>query len=139
MKTNERNILIVDDEKEVRDLLHDVLTEEGYLVEEAENGYKAVEKVKENHFDIIFLDIKMSGMNGVEAYKIIREIDPRVTVVIVTAHSSLVEQLIKGAVKKGIYEVIYKPFKIDKIIETVERIINPVRDKASNRVNKEGD
>ncbi len=123
------NILVVDDEKDVRDLLYRVLKKQGYDAKTAENGYKAIEEVKKMPFDIIFMDIKMSGLNGVEAFKIIKEIDPKVSVIMITGYSVLVDELIKGAVKRGIYEVIYKPFNIDKIIKTIEEILRKKKGK----------
>ena len=115
---NKANILIVDDDIEMAETLSDILTDLGHHVEIANDGFKAIQKVKAQTFDVILMDIKMPGMNGVETYKEIKHIQPKAAVMMMTAYS--VEDLVAEALKEGVYGVCYKPVEIAKIIELVE-------------------
>ena len=86
MKKRFTKVLVVDDLKNMRHTLGGILEDEGHHVVTAENGYQAIESVRGNHFDIIFMDIKMPGINGVQAFSEIRRLDPKVTVVMMTAY-----------------------------------------------------
>ncbi|GAH73170.1 unnamed protein product, partial [marine sediment metagenome] len=70
--------------------------------------------------DIIFLDVRLPGMNGVETFEQVKEIDPEVTVIMMTGYTE--EDLVKGAINEGAYTCIYKPFDMEKVIELVEKI-----------------
>lgn len=114
------NILVVDDEEGMRETLGDVLEDEGYNVVLAENGYEAIQKIKKIPFSIIFMDIKMPGINGVKTFEEIKKVDPEVAVIMMTAYS--VEDMIKKVLNKGAYSVIYKPFDPAKLIKIVEEV-----------------
>ena len=92
----------------------------GYSVAIARNGMEAIERVKEISFDIVFMDIKMPGINGVETYKKIKEINPNSTVIMMTAYA--VENLVQEALKEGAYDVIYKPLDVEKVVTLITRI-----------------
>ncbi len=113
-------ILIVDDQESMRKSTAFILEMEGYEVFTLENGYKAIEKVKEISFDVAFLDIKMPGINGVETFREIKKISPETTVVMMTAYA--MEDLIKEALNEGAYACVYKPFEMEKILEIVQNI-----------------
>jgi len=115
MKTN---ILVVDDLKSMRLTLGGILEDEGYDVVMAENGYQAIEAAKQTSFDLIFMDIKMPGINGVQTFREVKKINPRAAVIMMTAYS--VEELIREAVEEGAYAVVYKPFDIEKIVNIIE-------------------
>ena len=115
---NKANILIVDDDIEMAETLSDILTDLGHHVEIANDGFKAIQKVKAQPFDVILMDIKMPGINGVETYKKIKYIQPKAAVMMMTAYS--VEDLVAEALKEGAYGVCYKPVEIAKVIEFVE-------------------
>ena len=110
-------ILIVDDMPGMRLTLGEILEDEGYNVVVAEDGYQAIAAAREDHFDIIFMDIKMPGINGVQALREIKRLDPGVEVVMMTAYS--VEELIDEARSENVLDVIYKPFDIEKILALV--------------------
>ena len=112
------NILVVDDLGNIRLTLGGVLEDKGYNVVTAEDGYQAIEAVKKTHFDIIFMDIKMPGIDGVQTFGEVKKIDPKAVVIMMTAYS--VEDLVKRAVSEGVYTCIYKPFDIEKVIALVE-------------------
>ena len=91
------SILLVDDNINFIKTLSFVLKRKGYAVAAVSSGSEAIEKVKKNPFDIIFLDIKMPVMNGLETYKIIRNINPSIKVVMITAYA--VEELVQEALE----------------------------------------
>ncbi len=114
------NILVVDDLESLRLTLGGILEDEGHNVVMAEDGYQAIEAIKETHFDAIFMDIKMPGINGVETFEEIKKIDPKAVVIMMTGYS--VEDLIKRAVSEGAYTCLHKPFDIEKVIGLIEVI-----------------
>ncbi len=115
MKTN---ILVVDDLKSVRMTLGRVLEDEGHNVVLAEDGYQAIEAAKQTSFDIIFMDIKMPGINGVQTFREVKKINPQAAVIMMTAYS--VEDLVREALEEGAYAVVYKPFDIENIVSIIE-------------------
>ena len=77
-----KKILIVDDEISIRDTLHGVLEDRGYRVSVAENGYTAIQMAKSTHFDIMFVDVVMPGIDGFQTLEKIKEIDPKTKIII---------------------------------------------------------
>lgn len=116
MERIKRRILVVDDEEEVLNTLTKFLTIKGYDVYTAEDGLKAIEKVKEVRPHIVLLDIIMPGMGGIDALKEIKKIDPGVGVIMATAVTD--EELAKRTIQLGAYDYITKPFDLN-YIETV--------------------
>ncbi len=115
------NILVVDDLRSIRLTLGGILEDEGHSVVTVEDGYQAIEAVKKTHFDAIFMDIKMPGINGVQTFREVKKIDPRAAVIMMTAYS--VEDLVKEALEEGAYTIVYKPFDIDKIISLIDELL----------------
>ncbi len=112
------NLLIVDDEVETLRTLDDIFEDRGYIVTLAEDGYKAIEFAKKKFFDIILMDVKMPGINGLETFREIKNICPSAVVIMMTGHS--VEELLRQAIEEGAYAVIYKPFDVRKLFQTIE-------------------
>jgi CheY-like chemotaxis protein len=112
-------ILVVDDNVSQCKTMSFILERKGCTVTIAENGPKAIEIAKKNPFDIIFMDIKMPVMNGVEAYKQIKKIRPGAKVIMMTAYA--VEDLIGQALAEGAYEILYKPLDIKKMFDLIEK------------------
>jgi DNA-binding NtrC family response regulator len=110
-------ILIVDDEKDLAYVLSDILKLEGHEITSVLDGYKAIEEVKMTHYDLILMDIRLPGINGVETFIQIKGIDPEIKVVMMTGFSA--EDLIEKALKEGAYACIHKPFDLQKMIELI--------------------
>ena len=100
-------VLIVDDEKIIRDSFSRVLLKEGYTVEAVESGRLALERVAEEPPDIVLLDLKMPGLDGMETLRQLQERDPEVVEILITGYPT-VESAVK-AVKLGAYDYLTKP------------------------------
>ena len=121
MSKEKANVLIVDDQLGMLETFKDILTDKGYSVDTAEDGYMAIKRAKEKKFDIIFMDMKMPGINGVQTFREIKKINPDTSVIMMTAYA--VEDLVKEAISEGAYTVVYKPFDMDRIIQTIEEVL----------------
>jgi DNA-binding NtrC family response regulator len=117
-------ILIVDDEKGMRDLLYKVLKKEGYEIYLAEDGEQGYEMALEVSPDVIIADLDMPVMNGIDMIKKIKSFDPNATIIIVTAYASI-ESAIE-ALKLGAYDYIIKPFKNEEIRLTVSKAMERI-------------
>jgi len=113
------NILIVDDDDGLLKTLSFILKRKGYTVTTAKDGPEAIARVEEKPFDMIFMDIKMPLMDGVETYKRLKKIRPEAMVMMMTAYA--VENLVQEALQEGAYGIIYKPLDIEKVIALIER------------------
>ena len=107
------SILIVDDEISVRDSLYNWFTDDGYIVEVAEDAKTALNMLEENSYDIILADIRMPGMDGLEMQRRIRKMNDKAIVIIMTAFAS-VDSAVQ-ALKDGAYDYITKPFDPDDL------------------------
>jgi two-component system, NtrC family, response regulator HydG len=114
-------ILLVDDNEEFLDSTKDVLEDEGYEVFTAKNGEDAIRMVKEQPFEVILMDIKMSGLSGVETFIEMKKINPTAKVIMVTAYS--VESLIRQAIEEGAYAVLKKPLNMSILLKEIDIII----------------
>jgi len=112
------SILIVDDDGGMCETLSDIMEDSGYRTVIALDGYEAMQKVKEMDFDVILMDIRMPGMDGVETFKQIKSIHPATAVVMMTAYA--IEDRIKEALREGAYGVLYKPLDIEGMIGLIE-------------------
>ena len=112
-------ILVVDDNEEFCRNVTDILELKGYEVMSAYDGFKGLEAVKENGFNLVLMDVKMPVMDGVEAYKKIKEIAADTPVIMVTAFA--VEDLIREALQQGAYGSLKKPIDFDQLLELIEQ------------------
>ena len=113
-------ILIVDDELIVRESLGGWLERDGHKVDKAASGEEALERCEKTRYDILLLDIKMEGMSGLEVLKKVKENDPDVSVVMITAYGSIPSAI--EAMKSGAYEYLLKPFDPDELMVLIEKI-----------------
>jgi DNA-binding NtrC family response regulator len=114
-------ILIVDDELIMRESLAGWLERDGHEVEKTASGEEALEILKESRFDILLVDIKMEGMSGLDVLKQVKETDPDVEIVMITAYGSIATAI--EAMKNGAYDYLLKPFEPDELGILIEKII----------------
>ncbi len=107
------SVLIVDDEPGMTETLSDIFLEMGHDVAVAADGFEAIKMVRKRSFDLALIDIKMPGMNGVEAFREIKAICPSIKVVMMTAFA--LDELIEEARSLGAVDVFIKPLQIDKM------------------------
>jgi two-component system response regulator HydG len=113
-------ILLVDDNKEFLDSTKDVLEMEGFDVVTATSGEESLMLTKTQSFEVVVMDIKMPGMNGVESFVAMKKQNPDVKVIIVTAYS--VEELIQQAKDEGAYAVLNKPLDMDLVTKKINEL-----------------
>ncbi|MEK7812775.1 MAG: sigma-54 dependent transcriptional regulator, partial [Candidatus Desantisbacteria bacterium] len=113
-------ILLVDDQKKILILLEQFLQDEGYEVETADDGFKAIDKIKKNAFDLVVTDLKMSGRDGISVLKETKSLSPRTEVILMTAFSS--DETAVTAMKEGAYDYLIKPFKNEELHLLAKRV-----------------
>ena len=116
-----KSILVVDDEKSLRDMLTIMLESEGYDVQTASSGEKAVKLVQDTEFDLVLTDFRMKRANGIEVLEAVKSQNPVTPVVLMTAYASA--ETAVEAMKKGAYDYISKPFKIEDLQLIVKNAI----------------
>jgi two-component system response regulator (stage 0 sporulation protein F) len=110
---NDKKILIVDDQYGIRVLLYEVFGKEGYQTFQAANGKQALDIVKTESPDLVILDMKIPGMDGLEILKEVKKIDTGIKVIMMTAYGEL--DMIKEATELGAITHFTKPFDIDEL------------------------
>ena len=118
-------ILIVDDEDQMRNLLVKVLEKSGYQVAASAEGAQALAMLEREPADLVVTDVRMPGMGGMEALRAIKELNPDIVVIIMTAFGSI-DQAVQ-AVKDGAYDYINKPFKIEEMLLTIDKALEERR------------
>jgi two-component system chemotaxis response regulator CheY len=117
-----KRILVVDDAAFMRMMIKNIVTKNGYEVAgEAENGKQAVEKYAELKPDIVTMDITMPEMDGIEAVKAIRAIDPNASIIMVSAMGQ--QAMVMDAIQAGARDFIVKPFQQDRLLQAIERVL----------------
>ncbi|PYN43208.1 MAG: hypothetical protein DME00_27430 [Candidatus Rokuibacteriota bacterium] len=130
-------ILVVDDEAPVREVLTEYFTTEGYAVEGAGSGAEALTVVRGGRADLVLLDVRMPGLDGVQVLRKIREINGDVPVIMVTANEDV--SLAKETLKLGAFDYVAKPFDFDYLDRAVAAGLARVGDKAPTVSATEGD
>jgi len=115
------SILVVDDELSIREAFYDWLKQDGYEVETAADGLEALAKVKERHYDIMLIDVKMPNMDGITLLKRLKEEDPDTAVVMMTAYGAIQDAV--EAMKLGANDYLLKPFELDELSLTIEKLV----------------
>ncbi len=114
-------ILVVDDEEIIRESLSFVFKKEGYLVEEAENGKIAYDKIIESSFDIVITDLEMPGMKGIQLVEEIQKLNIQTSIIIITAYGSLDTAI--AALRNGASDYILKPIEFDEILIKIKKLL----------------
>ena len=126
------DILIVDDEADIRSLIGDILADEGHATREAEDADGALAAVDDSPPDLVILDIWLQGsrMDGIEVLKSVKRDNPDVPVVIISGHGNI--EIAVAAIKQGAYDFIEKPFNIDQLLVVVHRALEAGRLRREN-------
>ena len=114
------NILVAEDEADLRDILKVTLEQEGYRVILASDGDKAIKRIEKKSFQMALIDLKMPGVNGKELVFKIKQINPLMPIVIVTGSPDFKEEV---SLKKQVYEYIYKPFRLNELVGVVKEAL----------------
>jgi len=112
-------ILVIDDEKAMRDSCYQVLSKDGYATETAENGQSGLQKIREVRPDLVLIDLKMPGMGGMELLEKIGQIDPDIISIVITGYATI-ESAVE-AMKRNAYDFLPKPFTPDQLRIVIKR------------------
>ncbi|MDB9857029.1 sigma-54 dependent transcriptional regulator [Amylibacter sp.] len=126
------DILVVDDEKDIRELVSDILVDEGYTTRKAANSDDTFAEINKEAPDLIILDIwlKESKLDGIDILKAVRRDNPDIPVVIISGHGNI--EIAVAAVKQGAYDFIEKPFNIDQLMVVIARAMETSRLRREN-------
>jgi len=125
-------ILVIDDEKAIRKTLHDILSYEGYQVEEAADGEQGLTMFKNKTYDAVLCDIKMPKIDGIEWLSKAREINPDVPIIMISGHGNI--ETAVDAVKKGAFDYISKPPDLNRLLITLRNALDKTSLVAETRV-----
>jgi two-component system, NtrC family, response regulator HydG len=115
-----RRVLIIDDDRDHAESIVDILSMRGHKVEAAFSGEAGVKVFRDEDFDLVFMDVKLPGMNGVETFFEFKKIRPNAKVMMMTGYS--VEQLISQAIENGALGVLRKPFAIADLLHVLDEV-----------------
>jgi DNA-binding NtrC family response regulator len=115
-------ILVIDDERSIRNTLKDILEYEKYEVDLAEDGNKGIEKVKGAEYDIVLCDIKMPGMDGIETLEKLTLLAPDTPVVMISGHGNIDTAV--DSIKKGAFDFIEKPLDLNRLLITIRNAMD---------------
>ena len=116
--SEQASILVIDDDKSIRETLKAVLEEKGYIVDTAENGESAIEKSKTKFYNLALIDIRLPDIDGVKLMTAIKETVPKMVKIIITGYPSLQNAI--EAVNRGADGYVVKPFNMDSVLNTVK-------------------
>ncbi|HKY31948.1 MAG TPA: sigma-54 dependent transcriptional regulator [Candidatus Polarisedimenticolia bacterium] len=116
-----KSILIVDDDKDLRSILGDILADEGYHIVLADSGEQALERLGKQHVNLVLTDLKMPGMTGQQLFEACSRRYPYLPVVILTAHGTVDEAL--GMIREGAYDYIAKPYNTQDLLMRISRAL----------------
>ena len=116
------NILIIDDEKAIRKTLSEILSYEGYKMDEAGDGEEGLKKFKEKEYDVILCDIKMPKIDGIEFLEKAKEYNPDIPIIMISGHGTI--ETAVEAVKKGAYDYISKPPDLNRLLITIRNAMD---------------
>ena len=126
LKSDQKNILLVDDDTGVRTVFSSILRKEGYRVTAVKNGYEAIKVIDEESFDLALVDLRMPGLDGIQVLEKIKSRRPQTRVIIYSAYG-LVEDAVE-AMRKGAADYLNKPFSPNELELNVKKALEKSRD-----------
>ena len=124
------SILVIDDKESMRQMLAKTLESEGFEVDTARDGERGLDKAKEKRFDLILTDLKLPKMDGLEVLSSIKDLDPEVAVIVMTAYGTI--ETAVQAIKQGAFDFLTKPFDVDHLHVLIQRALENRRLLAEN-------
>jgi len=128
------NILIIDDEKAIRKTLSEILSYEGYKLDEAGDGEEGLKKFREKEYDVILCDIKMPKIDGIEFLEKVKELNTDIPIIMISGHGTI--ETAVEAVKKGAYDYISKPPDLNRLLITIRNAMDKTSLVAETKVLK---
>ena len=117
-----KRVMVCDDAAFMRMVIKDILVKNGYeIAAEAENGLKAVERYPEAKPDLVLMDITMPEIDGIEAVRRIKALDPNANVIMCSAMGQ--QSMVIDAIQSGAKDFIVKPFQADRVIESIRKVL----------------
>src|ERR1700755_1054143 len=116
------DILIIDDEKAIRKTLSEILSFEGYKIDEASDGEEGLKKFREKNYDVVLCDIKMPKLDGIEFLQKAGEVNGDVPIIMISGHGNI--ETAVEAVKKGAYDYISKPPDLNRMLITLRNALD---------------
>lgn len=126
----DKSILLVDDEEVIRKSFGEDLSDGGYTVSTAESGEAAIEKLKNNHFNLVVTDLMMEGINGLQLLKEVKEVDPEIVVIILTGFGDMTSAI--EALRLGADDYLLKPCKTEELLIRISRCLE--RQEANRKI-----
>jgi len=126
IESDQKNILVVDDDKSARTTFSSVLRKEGYRVTAVENGYEAIKAIAEESFDLALVDLRMPGLDGIKVLEKIKSRRPETRVIIYTGYGSVTTAV--EAMRKGAADYLNKPFSPQELKAGVKKGLENGRD-----------
>ncbi|HSE59238.1 MAG TPA: response regulator [Nitrospiraceae bacterium] len=122
MDHNEKRILLVEDDQDIRYLLCDLLTQEGYKVYEARNGSEALQAMNKRHYDVVLSDYHMPQMDGLTFLRMSQTVWPETPVILTSSDPNLMEQATQKG--RGAYACLPKPFDLDRLLQVLHDAVH---------------
>lgn len=135
MDTKNLKLLIVEDEKPQREMLEGFLVQQGFSVSSVDRGKKALEALRQQAFDLVFLDYRMPQMDGLQTLQEIRKINPELAVIMMTAYGTI--ETAVQSMKEGATDYLTKPIDLDELLLLIEKVSERILLKRENRELKE--
>ena len=124
-------ILIIDDERSIRNSMKEILSDEGYIVETAEDGASGYEAASKGHYDVVFCDIKMPGLDGTEVLEKLVEDGCESAIVMISGHGDIDTAV--ECIKKGAFDFIQKPLDLNRILITIKNATDKTKLVSQNK------
>ncbi len=115
-----KTVLLIDDDKSIRETITDILTDEGYNVISAENGMRGINLCKDNDVDIALVDLWLPNIDGMTVIQEMLKIKPDIKIIVISAHGNI--QTAVDALKIGAKDFLEKPISIDKLLESIRNL-----------------